>query len=63
MPFTFFSHQAPVVPIKIAWPHLFSGQATSIIITIPINERVKRESDGAPVRLPAIHLESRDGRY
>jgi hypothetical protein len=27
MPFTFFSHQAPVLPLKRAWPHYFSGQA------------------------------------
>ena len=27
MPITFFAHQAPVLPLKIKWPHHFCGQA------------------------------------
>jgi hypothetical protein len=27
MPITFFAHQAPVLPLKMKWPHFFSGQA------------------------------------
>ena len=35
MPFTFLSHQAPVLPLKLAWPKAFDGTALVVGSALP----------------------------